>query len=116
MFPTLMWCAPSSAAASKRTRRSRSDSSRRARARGEKGPPPQPGGLEPPLVLLVEEPVHQELELEPAQAVVVEDPLQVAQRSRLEQVLEVGVPDPEPAEADLARLRAAVGPVEEAPL
>ena len=51
-----------------------------------------------------------------AQPVVVEDLLHLAQAPRLEHVLEVGVPDAEPAEADLARLGAAVGPVEEAPL
>ncbi len=68
------------------------------------------------LVVLVQEPVHQELQLEMAQPVVVEDLLHVAQAPRLEQVLEVGVPEPEPAEPDLARLGAAVGPVEEAPL
>ena len=68
------------------------------------------------LVVLVEEPVHQELELEVAQPVVVEDLLHLPQALRLEHVLEVGVPDPEPAEPDLARLGAAVGPVEEAPL
>ena len=73
------------------------------------------GGL-PALVVLVEEPVHEELQLEVAEAVVVEGLLHLPQAPRLEHVLEVGVPDPEPAEADLARLGAAVGPVEEAPL
>ena len=51
-----------------------------------------------------------------AQPVVVEDLLHLPQALRLEHVLQVGVPDPEPAEPDLARLGAAVGPVEEAPL
>ena len=73
-------------------------------------------GCTAPLVAGVEEPLHQELELEVLQAVVVEVPLHLTQRSRLEHVLEVGVPDAEAAEPDLARLRAAVGPVEEAPL
>ena len=69
-----------------------------------------------PHVAGVEEPVHEELELEVVEAVLVEDLLHLAQASRLEHVLQVGVPDAEPAEADLARLCAPVGPVEEAPL
>jgi hypothetical protein len=51
-----------------------------------------------------------------AQAVVVEDLLQVAQAPRLEQVLEIGVPEPEATEPGAARFGAAVAPVEEAPL
>ena len=38
------------------------------------------------------------------------------ERVRLEQVLEVGVPDPDAREADLRGLRAAVAPAEQAPL
>ena len=45
------------------------------------------------LVVRVEEPVQQALELEVAQPVVVEDPLHLLQAARLEHVLEVGVPD-----------------------
>ena len=56
------------------------------------------------LVVRVEEPVHQELELEVTQPVVVEDALHLLQAPGLEHVLEVGVPDAEAAEADLARL------------
>ena len=51
-----------------------------------------------------------------AQAVAVEDLLHLREALRLEHVLEIGVPDPDAAEPDLARLGAAVGPVEEAPL
>src|SRR5262245_44356489 len=72
--------------------------------------------LAAPPVVLVEEPVHEELDLEVSQPVVVEAALQLCQGLRLEQVLEVRVPDPEPAEAGRARRRAAVGPAEEAPL
>ena len=56
-----------------------------------------PVGGDTPLVARIEEPVHQELELEVTQPVVVEGLLQLPQRPRLEQVLEVGVPDAEPA-------------------
>src|SRR5262249_47859795 len=86
------------------------------RDRGLEEKPPHPVGLDTALVAGVEEPVHQELELEMAEPVVVEDTFQVAEALRLEQVLEIGVPDPEPAEADLARRRAALVPAEEAPL
>jgi len=97
MFPTLMWCAAE---------------------HGRRLEEELPGlvGLAPALVVLVEEPVRQELELEMAQAVVVERPLQVAQALRLEQMLDVRVPEAEPAEADRARFGATVGPAEEAPL
>ena len=97
MLPTLMWWAPSSAAASKSSSRISSEASR-------------------PLVAGVEEPVHEELELEVAQAVVVEGLLHLRQALRLEHVLQVGVPDADAAEPDLARLGAAVGPAEQAPL
>ena len=76
MLPTLMWWASSSA-----------------------------GGVEEQLadlvgrlaalVVPVEEPVHEELELEVAQPVVVEDLLHLREAPRLEHVLEVGVPDPD---------------------
>ena len=75
-----------------------------------------PVRLHPALVAGVEEPVHHELELEVAQPVVVEQRLHLGERARLEDVLEVGVPEPDPAEADPRRLRAAVAQVEEAPL
>ena len=97
MLPTLMWCAPNSAAASNQQLAG------------------LVGGLAP-RIARVDEPVHEELELEVAQAVVVEDLLHLREAPRLEHVLEVGVPDPDAAEPDLARLGAAVGPVEEAPL
>src|SRR5262249_10839756 len=47
---------------------------------------------------------------------VVEQGLQLGERSRLEDVLEVGVPDPDPLEPGPLRLGAAVGDVEQAPL
>ena len=50
-----------------------------------------------------------------AQAVLVEKRRDLGERARLEDVLEVGVPQPDPAEADARRLRAAVAQVEEAP-
>ena len=53
------------------------------------------------LVARVEEPVHQELELELAQAVVVEGLLHLGQAARLEHVLQIGVPDAEAGEPDL---------------
>src|SRR3954451_16410750 len=68
------------------------------------------------LVVGVEEPVHEELELEVLEAGVVEHGLDVAQGALFEHVLEVGVPDPETAEAGPGGLGAAVGPVEQAPL
>ena len=42
--------------------------------------------------------------------------LHVGQRARLQDVLEVGVPEPDPLEPDALRLGAAVGEVEQAPL
>jgi hypothetical protein len=81
----------------------------------EEQPPLHVGGL-PALVVRVEEPVHQELELEVLEARVVEDLLHLAQRARLEHVLEIRVPDPDAAEADLGGLLAAVAPVEQRPL
>src|ERR1019366_7597218 len=67
------------------------------------------------VVVLVKEPVHQELELEVAQAVVVEDLLHLAQRVPFEHVLEVGVPDADPGEPHPLSLGAAVAEVEQAP-
>src|SRR3954452_555856 len=64
----------------------------------------------------VEEPVHEELELEVVEPGRVEDVLHLAQRAGLEHVLEVGVPDPDAAEAGLRRLLAAVAPIERRPL
>src|SRR6476620_4613329 len=48
----------------------------------------------------IDEPVHDELELEVAQAAVVEDLLHLREAPRLEHVLQVGVPDPDAAEPD----------------
>src|SRR3954451_7009583 len=64
----------------------------------------------------VEEPVHEELELEVVEPGRVEDVLHLAQRAGLEHVLEVGVPDPDSAKACVRRLLAAVAPVERRPL
>ena len=73
-----------------------------------------PVGRGAALVAGVDEPVHEELELEVPEAGVVEDRLHLAQRVRLEHVLEVGVPDPDAREPDLGRLLAAVAPAEQA--
>ena len=62
-----------------------------------------------------DEEVGQELDLEIAQAGVVEDLLHLGQRAGLELVLDVGVPQPEAPEADPRGVRAAVAPVERAP-
>ena len=70
----------------------------------------------PPLVVRVEEPVEQALELEVLEPVVVEEPLDVGERARLEDVLEVGVPEPDALEPGTRGLLAAVGEVEQAPL
>src|SRR3954453_16676378 len=67
------------------------------------------------LVARVEEPIHEELELQVLQAGVVEHRLHLAQRAGLEHVQQVGVPDPDAAEADLRGLLAAVAPVERRP-
>src|SRR4029077_13126675 len=72
-------------------------------------------GGTPPSVAGVEEPVHQELELEVSETVVVERALQVTETLRLQHVLEICMPDSEPAEADCSGRGAPVGPVEEAP-
>src|SRR3954453_17187315 len=69
-----------------------------------------------PLVVGVEEPVHEELELEMLEARAVEDLLHLAQRPRLEHMGEIGVPDADAAEADARRLLAAVAPIERRPL
>ncbi len=53
---------------------------------------PDPVGLLPALVGLVEEPVHRELELEVAEPVIVEQLLHLGERPALEHVLEVCVP------------------------
>ena len=68
------------------------------------------------LVVRVEEPVPEELELELAEPVVVEELPHLAQRARLEHVLEIGVPEPDAREADARGLLAALAEVEEAPL
>jgi hypothetical protein len=83
------------------------------------------GGLEEQLadpvgigaVVVVDEPVHQELELVEPEPVVVEHPLHLAQRApALHLMLDVGVPEAEAGEADLGGLGAAVGEVVFAPL
>ena len=79
-----MWCAGSSAAASK-------SSARRL------------VGCLPALVIRIEEPVAEELELELIEAVLVEDRPQLAERLRLEHVLEVGMPDADAPEPDALR-------------
>ncbi len=68
------------------------------------------------LVARVEEPVAEELELDVAEPVVVEQLPDLAQGAGLEHVLEVGVPEPEAGEPDARRLLAAVTQVEQAPL
>ena len=68
------------------------------------------------LVVGIEEPVQQALDLEVTEPVVVEGALHLLQAPGLEHVLQIGMPDAEAAEADLAGLGAAVVPVEEAPL
>ena len=76
MLPTLMWCA--------RQRGRRLEEQRASLV----------GGAAP-LVVRVEEPVAEELELELVEAVLVEDLPQLSERLRLEQVLEIGVPEPD---------------------
>ncbi len=73
-------------------------------------------GFPATLVGAVEEPVRQELELEVGEAVVVQELGDLAQRPGLEHVLEVGVPETDPGEADARGVGAAVAQVEEAPL
>ncbi len=68
------------------------------------------------LVVRVEEPLPDELELEVLEPVVVEQPLQVGQCVRLQEVLEVGMPEPDSLEPDALGLGAAVGEAEQAPL
>ena len=79
-------------------------------------PRPQLVGGSAALVVRVEEPVGEELELEVAQAVVVEQLRDLTQCSCLENVLEIGVPEADPAEADAGGLDAAIFEIEEAPL
>ena len=68
------------------------------------------------LVVGVEEPVAEELELDVAEPVVVEQLTNLPQGALLEHVLEIGVPEPEAREAHARRLLAAVAQVVEAPL
>ncbi len=68
------------------------------------------------LVARVEEPVAEKLQLEVAEAVVVEELPHLAERARLEHVLEIGMPEPDAGEPDPRGLLAAVTQVEEAPL
>src|SRR6185437_7048637 len=62
------------------------------------------------------EEVGQELDLQVLEAGVVEGLLHLLQRARLELVLDVGVPQTEPVEAELRGVRATVAPLEQAPL
>ena len=79
--------------------------------------PPSPSDRSPAtFVGLGEEPIHEELELDVPQAVLAEQRRDVGERAGLEHVLEVGVPEPDAAEADALRLCTAIGEVEEAPL
>ena len=73
-------------------------------------------GGPPALVTRIEEPVAEELELELIEAVLVEDRPQLAERLRLEHVLEVGMPDADAPEPDPRGLLAALAEAEEAPL
>ena len=91
MLPTLMWCA----------------------GRTERGLEEQRARLvrcAPALVVRVEEPVSEELQLHVAKAVGLEDVVQLGEILGLEQVLEIGVPEPEPAEADARGMLAALAP------
>jgi hypothetical protein len=76
---------------------------------------PLVGGL-PALVTWIEEPVPEEFELELVEPVLVEEPAHLAQVPRLQDVLEVGVPQPETSESDPRGLLTAVAKVEQAPL
>src|SRR5690606_18202485 len=64
----------------------------------------------------VEEPVPQKLELDMKHPAVVEDRTQLLQAAILEKVKEVGVPQPEAAEAGARRRRDPVRDVEQTPL
>ena len=68
------------------------------------------------LVARVEEPVPQELELDLIESVLVEERAHLAERPGLEDVLEVGVPEPDAPKPDAGGLLAAVAEVEQAPL
>src|SRR5581483_8701505 len=67
-------------------------------------------------VLRVVEPLPEELELEVPEPELVEERRDVRERPRLEDVLEVGVPETDPAEPDPRGLLAPVAQVEQAPL
>ena len=73
------------------------------------------GGLAA-LVVGLEEPVREKLELEITQAMLVEQLGDLVERPRLEDVFEVGMPEPDPAETDAGGLAAAILEVEQAPL
>ncbi len=88
---------------------------RRQRRRGLPEAGAQLVALRAPLVAGIDEPLPEELELQVAQAVVVEERGDLVERSGFEDVLEVGVPEADPAEADPGRVLAAVAQVEEAP-
>ena len=68
------------------------------------------------LVVGLEEPVREKLELEVPQAVLVEQLSDLVECPRLEDVLEVGMPETDPAETDAGGLAAAILEIEEAPL
>ncbi len=68
------------------------------------------------LVVRIEEPLPDELELEVLEAVGVEQRLDVGECPRLEDVLQVGMPEADSLEPDALGVRAALGEVEQAPL
>src|SRR5581483_83111 len=70
----------------------------------------------PALVVRVEEPVAEELELELVELVLVEKLPHLAERPLLEHVLDVRVPEPDAPEPDAGGLLAAFPEVEQAPL
>ncbi len=73
-------------------------------------------GCLPALIVGVEEPVAEELELELLDPVLLENRPQLAERLGLQQVLEVGMPEPDALEAHALGLFAAFAQAEEAPL
>ena len=86
------------------------------RCRGLPEAGPQAVGRLAALVGGLEEPVREKLELEVTQAVLIEQLGELVERSRLQDVFEVGMPEPDPAEPDAGSLAAAILEVEQAPL
>ena len=97
MLATLTWWAPSTSAASKSMSRVASEAVRRS----------SPGSTNQS---------SRHSTSRSREPVVVEDRAHLGERVLLEDVLEVGMPDPDPREPDALRLLAAVAEVEEAPL